>query len=50
MSRKNTNFWDKKSEISAFYKNRKATRIDDIDDNQKLVSKEEPYATKNSFK
>ena len=48
MSRKNVG--DKKIEKSGFYKNKKVTRIDDIDVNKKLVSKEEPYGTKNSFK
>ena len=32
------------------YKNKKVTKIDDIDVNEILVSKEEPYGTKNSFK
>ena len=32
------------------YKNKKVTKIDDIDVNKILVSKEEPYGTKNSFK
>ena len=30
--------------------NKKVTNIDDIDANKMLVSKEEPYSTKNSFK
>ena len=50
MSIKNVNFGDKKSKKSDFYKNKKVTRIDDIDANKILVSKEEPYGTKNSFK
>ena len=33
-----------------FIKNKKVTEIDDIDVNKILVSKEEPYGTKNSFK
>ena len=33
-----------------FYKNKKATKIDDTDINKILVSKEEPYGTKYSFK
>ena len=33
-----------------FYKNKNATKIDDIDVNKILVSKEEPCGTKNSFK
>ena len=40
------NFDDK----SDFYKNKKVAKIDDIDVNKILVSKEEPYGTKNSFK
>ena len=35
---------------SDFYKNKKVDKIDDIDVNNILVSKEEPYGTKNSFK
>ena len=50
MSRKNVNFGDKKIKKSDFYKNKKVTKIDDIDVNKILVSKEEPYGTKNSFK
>ena len=38
---------DKKSD---FYKNKKVTNIDDIDANKILVSKEECYGKKNSFK
>ena len=47
MSRKNVNFGDKKSD---FYKNKKATKIDKTDAYKILVSKQEPYGTKNSFK
>ena len=50
MSRKNVNFGDKKVKKSDFYKSKKVTKIDDIDVNEILVSKEEPYGTKNSFK
>ena len=50
MSRKNVNFEDKKIKKSDFYKNKKVTKIDDIDVNKILVCKEEPYGTKNSFK
>ena len=46
ISEKNVNFDDK----SDFYKNKKVAKIDDIDVNKILVSKEEPYGTKNSFK
>ena len=35
---------------SEFYKNKKVAIIDDIDVNEILVSKKEPYGTKNSFK
>ena len=35
---------------SDLYKNRKVTKINDIDAVKILVSKEEPYGTKNSFK
>ena len=44
MSRKN----NKKN--GGFYKNEKVTKIDDIDANKILVSKEKPYGTRNSFK
>ena len=50
MNRKNVNFGDKKITKSDFYKNKKVTKIDDIDVNKILVSKEEPYGTKNPFK
>ena len=50
MSRKNVNFGDKKIKKSVFYKNKKSTKIDDLDVNEILVSTEEPYGTKNSFK
>ena len=50
MSGKNINFDDKKIKRSEFYKNKKVTRIDDIDVNKILVSKKEPYGTENSFK
>ena len=49
MSGKNINFEDKKIKKSGFYKNRKVTKIDDIDVNKILVSKKELYSTKNSF-
>ena len=50
MSGKSGNFDDKKIKKSQFYKNKKVTKIDDIDVNKILVSKEEPYGTKNSIK
>ena len=40
----------KKIEKSDFYKNKKINKIDDINVNNILVSKKEPYGTKNSFK
>ena len=50
MSGKNVNFEDKKINKSDFYKNKKITKIDDIDVNKILVSKKESYGTKNSLK
>ena len=50
MSGKNVNVGEKKIEKSDFYKNKKVTKIDDIDVNKILVSKEEPHGTKISFK
>ena len=50
MSGKNVNFGDKEIKKSGFYKNKKVIKIDDIDVNKILVSKEEPYGTKNSLK
>ena len=50
MSGKNKNFDYKKIKKSEFYKNKEVTEIDKIDVNKILVSKEEPYGTKNSFK
>ena len=50
MSGKNINFDDKKIKKSDFYKNKKISKIDDIDVNNILISKKEPYETKNSFK
>ena len=40
----------KKIEKSEFYKNKKVFQIDDVDLNKKLVSKKEPYGTKNSLR
>ena len=39
-----------KNQKRDFYRNKKVTEIDDFDDNKILVSKEEPYSTKKSFK
>ena len=50
MSGKNINFDDKKIKKSSFYKNKKINNIEDIDVNNILVSKKEPYGTKNSHK
>ena len=50
MSRKSINFRDKNILKNDFYKNNKVTKIDDSDVNKILVSKEESYGTKNSFK
>ena len=50
MSGKNINFDDKKVKRSSFYKNKKITNIEDIDVNNILVSKKEPYGTKKSHK
>ena len=43
-------FWWQKIKKSDFCKNKKVSKIDGIDANKILVSKEEPYGTKNSFK
>ena len=43
-------FWWQKNKKSEFYKNKKTNSIIDIDANKILVSKKEPYGTKNSFK
>ena len=50
MSGNNINFDDKKIRKSTFYKNKKTNNIEDIDVNNILVSKKEPYRTKNSLK
>ena len=50
MSGKNVNFGDKKMKTRDFYKNTEGIKIDDIDVNKILVSKEELYVTKISFK
>ena len=50
MRGKNINFDDKKIKRSSFYKNKKINNIEDIDVNNILVSKKEPYGTKNSHK
>ena len=50
MSGKNINFDDKKIKRSSIYKNKNINNIEDIDVNNILVSKKEPYGTKNSHK
>ena len=50
MSGKNINFDDKRIKRSSFYKNKKTNNIEDIDVNNILVSKKEPYGTKKSYK
>ena len=50
MSGKNVNFRNKKIKKINIYKNKKVTKIDDNDVDKILVSKEEPYGKKNSFK
>ena len=47
---KESKFQWQKSQKSDFYKNKRVTKIDDIDVNKILGSKEKPYSTKNSFK
>ena len=46
MSGKNVKFGDKKIKNHDFYKNKKVTKIDDIDVNKILVSEPEPYSSK----
>ena len=50
MSGKNINFNDKKIKKNIFYKNKVINDIEDIDVNNVLVTKKEPYGNKNSFK
>ena len=50
MSGKNLNFDDKKIKERKLYKNKKVFLIDDVDVNKILVSKKEPYDSKNAFK
>ena len=47
---KERKFWRQKNKKSDFYKNKKVTKIDDIDINKILLSKKERYGTKKSFK
>ena len=50
MSENNINFDDKKIRKSILYKNKAINNIEDIDIKNTLVSKKEPYSTKNSLK
>ena len=50
MSGKNINFNIVKIKKSTFYKKKRIYSTDDINVNNILVSKEEPYGNKNSFK
>ena len=50
MNGKNINFDDKKIKKSDFYKKKKVFQTDNIDVNKILVSKKEPYGTKNTLK
>ena len=50
MSGNNMNFGDKNIKKSDFCKNKKVIKIDNIDVNKILVSKEGPYGSKNLFK
>ena len=50
MSGKNINFDGKKIKRSSFYRNKKINNIEDVDVNNILVSKKEPYGTKNYLK
>ena len=50
MSGKNINFDNKGNLKNDFYKKKTVNKIDNADVNKVLVSNEEPYGTKNSFK
>ena len=50
MNGNNISFDDKEIKKSTFYKNKKVFQIDNIDVNKILVSKKEPYGTKNALK
>ena len=47
---KKRKFWRQSNKKSYFYKNKKVSKIDDIDVNKILIYKEEPYSTKSPFK
>ena len=48
--KKYKSWWRKNKKKTTFIKIKKLKKIDDIDVNNKLISKKEPYVTKNSFK
>ena len=50
MSGNNINFDGKKIKRSTFYKKKAINNIEEIDVNNILVSKKEPFGNKNSFK
>ena len=50
MSGKNINFNDKKIKESTFYKNKAINNIEDINVNNILVSKKEPYGNKTTYR
>ena len=50
MSGKNKNFDDKKIKKNSFYKNKRIYSTENIDVNNILVSKKEPYGTKDFLK
>ena len=50
MNGKSINFDDKNINKSNFYRNKKLFSIDDIDVNNTLISKKDPYGTKNALK
>ena len=50
MSGKNIILDDKNINKSHFYRNKKPFIVDDIDANEILISKKEPYGKKSSFK
>ena len=50
MSAKSISFNNKKIRKNDFYKNKKTNNIENINVDNILVSKKEPYGTKNSFK
>ena len=48
--RKEHKFWWQKNQKGDIYKSKKAFRRDEVDTNKILVSKKEPYSTKNALK